>query len=156
MVRYSKKDGSFDIGEQMNNKEYGDLVNQGNFPEEIKVPLDPPFIDNRGTIQNLLLSPVNGVSIITSKAGSVRSNHFHIEDFHHLYVLSGSMEYYERNINEDGSHIKPIIIKAGEMVFTAPGKVHKTVFIEDTVLISLSKRPRDHESHEEDVVRIEF
>lgn len=120
-----------------------------------KTTLPTPFIDERGVIQNLVNTSINGAAIITSKAGSIRSNHYHKTDFHYLYVISGSMEYYERTLEEkfDG---EPLIIGAGEMVFTPPLKVHKTVFLQDTVMISLSKRNRDHDSHEEDLIRIEF
>jgi quercetin dioxygenase-like cupin family protein len=138
----------------MKNTEYADAVHKGRFPDERLVPLDPPFEDARGAIQNILLSPVTSAAIITSKAGSVRSNHYHKTDWHYLYVISGSMEYYERPV--DGANAEPIIVKAGQMVFTPPMHVHKTVFLEDTVLLSLAKNIRDHEHHEEDVIREEF
>jgi quercetin dioxygenase-like cupin family protein len=143
------------MGISMNNKEYTAQVDQGNYPSNKKVPLPKPFVNENGVIQNLLNTSINGTAIITSLAGSVRSNHYHKEDFHYLYVVSGSMEYYERGIEE---HFvgEPLIVKAGEMVFTPPLKVHKTVFLEDTVMLSFSKRNRDHVSHEEDIVRVRF
>lgn len=140
----------------MNNKEYTAQVNGGIFPDEIIVPLDPPFEDVRGKIQNLVLSPITSTAIITSKAGSVRSNHYHNANWHYLYIVSGSMEYYERDVDASGENIKPIIIRAGEMVFTAPHKVHKTVFLENTVMMSFGAGVKDHEHHEEDLVRVEF
>lgn len=139
----------------MNNKEYTNYVERGHYPKDNIVPLDNPFISDAGVIQNLLNTPINGAAIITSKNGSVRSNHYHNEDFHYLYIISGSMEYYERIVDEVFVG-KPFIVTAGQMVFTPPKRVHKTVFLEDTVMISLSKRNRDHESHEQDVVRVEF
>ena len=139
----------------MKNKEYTDYVERGHYPKDNIVPLDSPFINDAGVIQNLLNTPINGAAIITSKKGSVRSNHYHKEDFHYLYIVSGSMEYYERGVNEEFTG-KPFIVKAGEMVFTQPMKIHKTIFLEDCVMISLSKRNRDHDSHESDVIRVEF
>lgn len=145
----------------MNNKEYLDLVNAGEYPQEQLVPLDEPYIDKRGMIQNIIPT----ISIITSKAGTERSNHWHKNDHHYLYVISGSMEYYERPAPVDGEAFdivfneiayKPLIVKAGQMVFTPPMKLHKTVFLEDTVLLSCSKLPRDHEHHEADVIRAKF
>lgn len=140
----------------MNNKEYTNQVAAGNFPNEIVVPLDPPFEDIRGKIQNLVLSPITSTAIITSKAGSVRSNHYHNENWHYLYIVSGSMEYYERDVDASGENVKPTIVKSGEMVFTAPHKVHKTVFLENTVMMSFGAGTKDHEHHEEDLVRVEF
>ena len=141
----------------MNNKEYSNAVDLEEYPESPLVPLDSPFIDDRGSIQNLLNTAMHGAAIITSKAGSVRSNHWHKTDWHYLYVLSGSMEYYERPTDPKASfHAEPIIVKAGQMVFTPPDMIHKTVFLEDTILLSFSKRNRDHVSHEEDVIRENF
>jgi quercetin dioxygenase-like cupin family protein len=117
--------------------------------------LPEPFVDERGVIQNILLEPINSVAIITSKAGTERSNHYHKTDWHYLYVISGSMEYYEREIEEVFAG-KPLIVKEGEMVFTPPLKVHKTVFLTDCVLLSMAKNIRDHEHHETDVVRVKL
>lgn len=140
----------------MKNKEYTNAVEKKQYPNEPLVPLDSPFIDERGRIQNLLNASINGAAIITSKAGTIRSNHWHREDFHYLYVMSGSMEYYERDVGVSSDSQLPIIVEAGQMVFTPPNKVHKTVFLQDTVLLSFSKRNRDHKSHEEDLVREEY
>src|SRR6185436_11073494 len=106
----------------MNNKNYTSAVEKKQYPNEALVPLDTPFIDERGAIQNLLNTPISGAAIITSKAGTIRSNHWHREDFHYLYVFSGSMEYYERDIGIPYSSQSPIIVKTGQMVFTPPNK----------------------------------
>jgi quercetin dioxygenase-like cupin family protein len=138
----------------MDNKGYTGSVEHEKFPEEPFVPLGSSFVDDRGVIQNLLHTPINSVAIITSKAGTERSNHWHKTDFHYLYVMDGEMEYWERNI--DGSNVKSRIFKAGQMFFTPPKKVHKVKFIKDTTLLSFSRNVRDHEHHEEDVVREKF
>jgi len=106
-----------------------------------------------GWIQNLAEQPVGGVSVIFSKAGSSRSHHWHREDSHELFVVSGEMLYLERPV---GATWKPTrrIIHAGEMVFTGPGTEHSTYFPVDTVLISMSLRPRDKANHEADIVRL--
>jgi len=139
----------------LNNREITAAIDNGYYPVEKLVPLDEPFTDARGVIQNLLLTPLSSVAIITSKAGTVRSNHFHKTDWHYLYIISGSMNYYERDI-EGSSDVKPLLVTAGQMVFTPPLQVHKTEFLEDTVMISFAKNIRDHEHHEEDLVRVEF
>lgn len=139
----------------MNNREYAKLVDEKAFPKEQQVPLDPPFEDARGVIQNLLLTPINSVAVIKSKAGSIRSNHYHLTDWHYIYVVSGSLKYYERGV-EDTVKPAPRLFKSGDMFFTPPMKVHKVEFLEDTVIMTFAKNIRDHEHHEEDVVRMEF
>jgi len=140
----------------MDHKTYIDLVDKGEFPADPRVPLPQNFEDARGIIQNLLLTTVRNVALITSKKGTVRSNHYHHEDWHYLYVISGSFNYFERDVDATGEGTLPIVVKAGEMVFTAPLKVHRTDFLEDTVMLSMGKNPQDHEHHEEDVVRTPF
>jgi oxalate decarboxylase/phosphoglucose isomerase-like protein (cupin superfamily) len=118
----------------------------------------PPFTDERGSIQNLLTEPCGGVSIIHTKAGSYRSDHWHREDGHWLYVLSGLMHYSETPVVSEASpgsvdYPPYFAVAQGEMIFTGSRVWHKTWFPVDTVLISMSLRPRDHLSHESDVVR---
>ena len=138
----------------MNNKEFSKMVEGGEVPPQLLVPLDAPVIDDRGIIQNLLLSNIGSVAIITSKAGSVRSNHWHLTNWHYLYVITGKMKYLEKDL--DGQNLTELIVNNGEMVFTPTSKIHRTEFLEDTILLSLGKTPKDHDSHEKDVIRVEW
>lgn len=123
-------------------------------PKPSLIPLPPAFINDAGAIQNLVTGPaMRCVSIIRSRAGSVRSRHYHLTDAHWLYVLSGEMVYYERQI--DGEYGEGKKVPQGAMVYTGPLLVHRTEFPVDTVLISMSKNPRDTESHESDLVRVD-
>lgn len=138
----------------MNNKEYTDLVEEENFPKDPLVPLDEPFVNDAGAIQNLLNCKIGSVAIIHSVKGAERSNHWHKSNWHHLYVVSGMVKYYERDLN--GSEFLINTYKAGDMFFTAPNKVHKTVFLEDTVLISMGRDSKDNNNHEKDLIREKF
>lgn len=139
----------------MDNKKYTDLVNQGQFPDDVRVPIDPAFIDERGEIINVWLGQSNSVTVITSKKGSERASHYHLNDHHGSFVISGSFEYFERDI--DGTNIKePIIVKAGEMVFSKPNIVHKMVFLEDTIFLTVNGIVKNHQNYEDSVVRVEF
>src|SRR5437667_352317 len=92
-------------------------------------------------------------AIISSKKGSVRSNHYHVTDWHYMYVLKGSFDYYYR---PTGSAEQPSVtrVKAGEMIFTPPMEDHATVFLDDTEMLVVSRNPRDQESYESDVRRV--
>ncbi len=112
-------------------------IDLGPDPLTPKVPIGSKFVDNRGVIQNILNNgEIRAVAFITSKKGVERSNHWHKTDWHYLYVVSGSMQYYERSL--DNKYCKDFLVSEGEMVFTAPGLVHKTLFLEDTVLLSIN------------------
>lgn len=125
------------------------------WPTEHVVKLEGAHSDARGSIQCLVNFPVKNISLITSKKGTLRSNHYHKTDWHYMYVLSGRFDYYYR---PTGSGLKPtqVSLGVGEMVFTPPMEDHTTIFLEDTTLIVMSRNPRDQEAYESDVVRIQL
>lgn len=113
----------------------------------------PAFVNAAGSITNIAIGEFRTVSLIRSLAGSYRSRHYHATDEHVLFVLEGRMLYWERKL--DGEYGDPIEIGVGEAIRTGPLVVHQTFFPVNTVLISMSKKARDHDSHEGDVVRVE-
>ena len=123
------------------------------WPKTGIVELEVPHTDNRGIIQSLVNFPMKNLSLISSKKGSVRSNHYHLTDWHYMYVLSGSFDYYYRPTNSD-EDLKCVTVKKGEMIFTPPMEDHATVFLEDCDLLAISRNPRDQEAYEEDVRRV--
>jgi oxalate decarboxylase/phosphoglucose isomerase-like protein (cupin superfamily) len=129
------------------------LDNESMWPKEGLVDLDAPHLDDRGSIQSLVNFPMKNLSLISSKKGSVRSNHYHLTDWHYMYVLSGSFAYYYRPTNSD-EELQCVKVKKGEMVFTPPMEDHATVFLEDCELLAMSRNPRDQDAYEEDVRRV--
>ncbi|MDH5747901.1 MAG: cupin domain-containing protein [Rhodospirillales bacterium] len=125
------------------------------WPKTVIVALEEPFVDNRGRIQPLVDLMMQSAVLITSTKGSLRANHYHKTDWHYCYVLSGSIEYYHR---PTGSQEEPecVLVRAGEMAFTPPMVDHGMKFPEDCTFLTLSRNPRDQESYEADVVRIEM
>ena len=129
------------------------LDDESMWPKEGLVQLEPPHSDDRGKIQSLVNFPMKNLSLISSKKGVVRSNHYHLTDWHYMYVLSGSFDYYFRPTNS-GQELQCVQVKAGEMIFTPPMEDHATVFLEDCDLLAISRNPRDQKAYEEDVRRI--
>lgn len=123
------------------------------WPKHCRVPLEPAHKDGRGFIQPLVNFPVKNISLIASARGSVRSNHYHLTDWHYMYVLSGAFDYYYRPANS-ATEPQVIRVRAGEMVFTPPLEEHATVFLEDTELLAMSRNPRDQAAYEADVRRV--
>ena len=125
------------------------------WPTEPLVELETPFVDIRGSIHPLVDRLMKSAVLIESKEGTLRANHYHKTDWHYCYVISGCIEYYHR---PTGSDAEPecVVARAGDMVFTAPLVDHGMVFPEDTVFLTLSRNPRDQETYEEDVVRIDM
>jgi dTDP-4-dehydrorhamnose 3,5-epimerase-like enzyme len=125
------------------------------WPSHGVVKLEKPFVDRRGSIKPLVNIMMKSAVLIDSKAGSLRANHYHKTDWHYCYVVSGQIEYLHR---QTGSNQDPkvILVNEGEMVFTPPMIDHGMKFPVDTVFLTLSRNPRDQESYEADVVRVDM
>jgi len=125
------------------------------WPKKTRVQMEAPHEDERGGIQCLVNFPVKNISLITSKKGTLRSNHYHKTDWHYMYMLSGKAEYYFRPTNSQ-EPMEKIILEKGDLVFTPPMEDHTTVFLEDSELLAMSRLPRDQDSYESDVIRVEL
>lgn len=139
----------------LTNDEYTSLVDEGRWPGDPEVPLDEPFVNASGEIQNLVLKPMTSVACIRSVKGAVRANHWHRTDWHYAYVVSGALAYAERPVGGD-QEPSFLVFSRGDMFFTPPNREHVMVFLEDTVIITMARNVRSHEKHEEDVVRVPF
>lgn len=126
-----------------------------NWPKEVIIPLEKPFVDDRGVIQNLIEAPMRMAVMIESRKGSIRANHYHKTDWHYCYVLEGGIDYYHRPVG-DGALPEKVHVGKGELFFTPAMVEHAMVFTEDTVFLTLGGNPRDQESYERDLVRVEM
>jgi oxalate decarboxylase/phosphoglucose isomerase-like protein (cupin superfamily) len=110
--------------------------------------------DARGEILSIVDNAVMSVSLITCNPGAIRSNHYHLNDFHFMYVLDGEMDYFYRE--KTSGKNRYIKVRSGDNVFTPDNEIHATYFPVRTRLIVSSKLPRDQESYERDTVRVRF
>jgi quercetin dioxygenase-like cupin family protein len=125
------------------------------WPTGVIVPLEKPFVDARGSIQPLVDVDMKSALMISSKKGSIRANHYHKSDWHYCYVVSGSIEYYERPVGSNETP-KKTVVKTGQLFFTGPMVEHAMKFPEDTVFLTLSRNKRDPAHYEDDLVRTEL
>lgn len=130
---------------------YVQNVVSGQFPDEIRVPLDPPFVDNRGEIQNLWLGNSGSITILTSKKGSRRAGHIHSTDWHSIYVISGLLSYVE---GPDSKNLKEYIVEPGQMIFTRPDIYHEVIAIEDTVFLTVNGILKNHENYHKTMKKV--
>jgi hypothetical protein len=138
----------------ISNREYSALVEKGEYPEDPIVPIDPPFVNQNGSIINLLTERFTHVAMLNSPDGAVRANHYHKTDWHYSYVLRGTMHYYFRRA---GSRQRPrmIEVRPGMMVFSPPLVEHGKFFVGSSQYMTFAKNERsDHAIHEADLVRV--
>lgn len=124
--------------------------------------IKPRIVEERGII-NIILdvaenqAPIRSIMIITSKAGSVRSNHYHKQDSHYCYLMSGKLEWHEKPV--EGTELESQTLVAGDMVFTPPMTIHAAKFLEDTVMLAFSTLGRNqltNAEYEADTVRVKL
>ena len=125
------------------------------YPTGPIVSMPAPFEDARGVIQTLVDGGIQSVQVITSKAHTVRANHYHKTDSHYMYVVKGIMKYFHRPVG-DKSAPAWLLVKAGQMVFTPPMVEHAVEFLEDSEFLNITGKPRDQGSYENDLVRVEL
>ncbi len=118
--------------------------------------IKPEFIDVRGGITKLLddgKTNIKSILLITSKKGSVRSNHYHKKDVHYIYMISGAMEYFEKPVRGKAK-TKKVIVNAGDMVYTPPMAIHTSKFVKDSVFMAFSIKSRNQKAYEKDTIRV--
>lgn len=117
------------------------------------------FTDERGGIARIVDSDkftFRAVLRITSKAGSIRSNHYHRSDYHYIYVESGKCEYSEKPSDDPNAKVETVILESGDVVLSKPGIIHAVKFLEDSVMYAITTETREHELYEEDTKRIKI
>ena len=119
----------------------------------------PEFIDERGGIARIIDQdkfPIRAVLRITSKKGSIRSNHYHKNDYHYIYIESGKCEYSEKSAYDKQAKVETVVLNPGDLVLSNPGIIHAVKFLSDTVLYAYTTEKRAHDNYEEDTKRVEI
>jgi len=106
------------------------------------------FEDERGQIMDILENEIiEHVTIISSKKGAIRGDHYHRESVQYVFVLKGSLELFTQM---PGEEIKTTIIRTGDLALTSPMEKHTMVAIEDSEFLVLTRGPRGGANYEKD------
>ena len=125
-------------------------------PNETLKKISPSFEDERGIIANILEDPINHVAIITSKAGSIRANHYHPDQTQYVYLISGRYESYSKDLKKDNSKIEVQLVEPDCLVITPPMIAHAMKFLDDSVLLNLTTNHRDSSNYSEHTKKYEL
>jgi quercetin dioxygenase-like cupin family protein len=109
------------------------------------------FEDDRGVIEDLLVTPLDAVARIRSVKGAIRGNHVHYETTQWTYIVSGMLRITTR---APGENLRTRVYFPGEMAREDPGVAHAWEALEDTVVLVFTKGPRSGEAYEEDTHRL--
>ena len=116
------------------------------------IRVKPAVADRRGTITDVLDGTrVECVTLVTSKKGAVRGNHYHKKTTQYTYVLGGRFRLFTQRV---GRAVQSRVVKAGDLVVTPPLERHAFVALEDSLLIACAHGPRAGRSYESDTYRL--
>ncbi|MBF0166118.1 MAG: cupin domain-containing protein [Alphaproteobacteria bacterium] len=111
------------------------------------------FEDARGAIKDILFrEPVDHVTVITSRAGVVRGNHYHNETVQWVYLASGSMKSLTRKGN---GNVEVTALKPGDLILTEAGEQHALEALEDSTFFVFTRGPRGGQDYESDTFRLD-
>ena len=137
------------------NKRFNEIMTQienGIYPKNPRLPIDEPFKNENGEIYNLAHGKFSTLTLIDSLPNTIRANHYHKTDWHISYVISGSIKYFWKKLDESTLHSE--LYYKGDSFFSPPMVPHAMYFPEKTTFITVSRNTRSHENHESDLVRI--
>lgn len=112
--------------------------------------------DERGVIERLGEGPWQSVLRITSKAGTVRANHYHKYDSHLCFLAKGKVRYVYRPAEDEQAPLHEKIVKPGQLFYTPPMVAHAMHFLEDSEFYVLTPRSGEQGEYENDVERVEL
>jgi nucleoside-diphosphate-sugar epimerase/dTDP-4-dehydrorhamnose 3,5-epimerase-like enzyme/2-polyprenyl-3-methyl-5-hydroxy-6-metoxy-1,4-benzoquinol methylase len=106
------------------------------------------YVDNRGKISNYeLTEPINLIGYITSKAGTVRANHYHPIQEQKCLLVKGKYVSVIKDLSDDKAPIKTQIIKEGDIAVIKPNVAHAMVFLKDSIFLNLVRGEREHKNY---------
>lgn len=116
-----------------------------------KLTIPQSFNDSRGYIINIADGQLGDVAFIKSLKGAVRANHVHQTDWHITYCISGALKYVYEN---EEKNTFTVDITEGELFYTPVNVPHRMEFLEETLLIVVSRNSRKSELYNEDTSKI--
>lgn len=116
----------------------------------------PSFEDNRGTISDILDGEIRHIGIITSKSGAVRGKHYHKKATQYIYVLSGKLKSFTKDLRKENPRVESKILVPRDLEITPPMVVHSHKALEETVFLVLTTEPRIDGGYEGDTFRVDL
>ena len=111
------------------------------------------FEDARGTITDIFVRvPKEHCTIIHTKKGGVRGNHYHKLSRQHDFIVSGSMKVYGQVVGQDT--ITEAVVGPNDLIVWEPGEAHEFVALDNTIFITFVDGPRGGSDFEKDTFRL--
>ena len=112
------------------------------------------FKDDRGRITDLFYKVnLNHVALIDSKPYTIRGNHFHKYTTQHIYIISGSLEYWYKNSEMSEALFE--ICLPGDVITSTENEIHALRVSSDGCLfMAFTEGMRGGKDYELDTIRV--
>src|SRR3989344_8201222 len=112
------------------------------------------FQDDRGTITDIFKNDAkDDVTVIFSKKGAVRGNHYHKVSTQYTYVVSGQLTMLSQIVGE--TKIEKHVLRPGDIMTHGPNEAHALIADEDTVFLAFADGVRGGDDYERDTYRLD-
>jgi len=119
---------------------------------EIEHPV-PAFTDHRGDIVDILKQePIEYVTMISSRKGAIRGNHYHRETTQWLYLLEGTLKLLSKM---PGEAVRKMTLATGDLIVNRPMESHTMIAMEDARFMVFTRGPRGGADYERDTFRLD-
>ncbi len=109
--------------------------------------------DARGSITDIVQDgKFQHATIIRSKAGARRGDHYHLLTTQYVYVVSGELRILSRM---PGRPVQQETLYAGALLANVPMEEHALIAVTDCVFLVLTDGPRGGDGYESDTYRID-
>jgi len=113
------------------------------------------FKDKRGTITDIFTnSPKDHSTIIFSKKGAIRGNHYHKKSTQYTFIVSGQLTMLSQKIGQ--KKIYKHILKSNDMMIHKPLEVHTLIADKNTIFLAFADGVRGGKDYEKDTYRIKI
>lgn len=111
------------------------------------------FQDDRGRIVDVMEAiDCNYVTIISSRKGVTRGNHYHRNTTQWVYVLRGKMLAYSRMPD---APVQRAVLETGDLIKNPPLEQHALTALEDSEFLVLIAGQRGGKDYEKDTYRLD-
>ena len=117
--------------------------------------INPVFEDHRGKIMDLLDDEIIlHVGMLTSRADSIRGNHYHKKAKQFNYIIKGTIELTTWDPTDPNPLPDVAILRKGDFVSIPAGIAHTMKALEDSEFLDLNTESRSNNAYEEDTFRV--
>lgn len=111
------------------------------------------FKDSRGTIMDIFVDdPKDHVTIIFSKKGAVRGNHYHKKSTQYVFIVSGQLTMLSQRVGQ--KRIFKHVLRPGDLMTHKSMEIHTLIADKDTVFLAFAEGVRGGKDYERDTYRV--